>query len=423
MSRLLCMEDRATTEMEQGSEPADGDLLPGKGPAGTHPDRHHGMHLVGGETEPGGLAHNDEMEKDGGAMRAQSFSEQQKGNRTIALDGSEFMTETATRQSATGAETDDHELDSFLGKAFEEKPLWTDLYDNIRDVFFPKKLPPLELTSKPIPVADPMAVKTNPWSFGSATAIQVAVLGLLIWISLKTVVPKILPPHVDVTPVDVSDFKIDMPKKAQQAGGGGGGGSHDVVDPIKGKLPKQEVQPKAPPMVPVIEKPKIQVDSAIAVQKDIKLPDNPNLPNIGVKNSANVTFASNGQGTGAGMGTGSGGGLGSGSGNGYGPGSGGNYGGGVEHIGGGVKAPVAVYTIDPEFSEEARRAKYQGEVMLQIIVDAQGNVQSPRVVRPLGMGLDEKAMEAVMKYKFKPGTKDGKPVPVYMTIAINFRLY
>jgi protein TonB len=62
-------------------------------------------------------------------------------------------------------------------------------------------------------------------------------------------------------------------------------------------------------------------------------------------------------------------------------------------------------------------------VMVQIIVDAQGNVQSPRVVRPLGMGLDEKALEAVMKYKFKPGTKDGKPVAVYMTVAINFRLY
>jgi periplasmic protein TonB len=195
------------------------------------------------------------------------------------------------------------------------------------------------------------------------------------------------------------------------------------VDPIKGKLPKLEKQPIAPPMVPVVEKPKLAEDSAIAVQKDIKLPDNPNMINIGVKNSANVTLASNGQGSGAGMGTGSGGGLGSGKGNGYGPGEGGNYGGGVEHIGGGVKAPVPVYTIDPEFSEEARRAKYQGEVMVQIIVDAQGNVQSPRVVRPLGMGLDEKALEAVMKYKFKPGTKEGKPVPVYMTIAINFRLY
>jgi len=332
------------------------------------------------------------------------------------------MTETATQNPTSETETENHELDAFLGNAFKEKPLWTDLYENIRDVFFPKKLPPLELTSKPIPVVDPLAVKTNPWSFGSATAIQIGALALLILLG-RQVVKTITPPQVSSTPVDISDFKIDMPKRAQQAGGGGGGGSHDVVDPIKGHLPKIEEQPKAPPMVPVVEKPKLEVDSAIAVQKDIKLPDNPNMPNIGVKNSANVTMASNGQGGGAGMGTGHSGGLGSGDGNGYGPGSGGNYGGGVEHIGGGVKAPTAIYTIDPEFSEEARRAKYQGEVMVQIIVDAQGNVQSPRVVRPLGMGLDEKALEAVMKYKFKPGTKDGKPVAVYMTVAINFRLY
>ncbi len=402
--------------------------MPGKGRFPTH----QAIHLVGGETEPGGLAHNDEMEKTGGAMRAQSFSEkqrseqqgseQQRGTISIDLDGSEFMTETATQNPTSETEIESHELDSFLGNAFEEKPIWTDLYENIRDVFFPKKLPPLELTSKPIPVADPLAVKMNPWSYGSATAIQVAVLGLLIWISLKVVVPKIMAPQVSSTPVDISEFKIDMPKKAQQMGGGGGGGSHEIVDPIKGKLPKLEKQPIAPPMVPVVEKPKLPEESAIAVQP-IKLPDNPNMINIGVKNSANVTLASNGQGSGAGMGTGHGGGLGSGDGNGYGPGSGGNYGGGVEHIGGGVKAPVAIYTIDPEFSEEARRAKYQGEVMMQIIVDAQGNVQSPRVVRPLGMGLDEKALEAVMKYKFKPGTKEGKPVAVYMTIAINFRLY
>jgi protein TonB len=333
-----------------------------------------------------------------------------------------FMTDTAIKTPAAGAETDGHELDSLLGKAFEEKSLWTDLYENLRDTFFPKKLPPLELTSKPIPVADPMAVKANPWTFGSSAVIQAAVIALLIFFGARQVIKQI-PVVTNATPVDVSDFKIDMPKKAEQAGGGGGGGSQSLVDPIKGKLPKLEKQPITPPQVPVIEKPKLAVESAIAVQPDIKLPDNPNMVNIGVKNSTNVTLASNGQGSGAGMGTGHGGGLGSGNGNGYGPGEGGNYGGGVEHIGGGVKAPTAIYTIDPEFSEEARRAKYQGEVMLQIIVDAQGNVQSPRVVRPLGMGLDEKALEAVMKYKFKPGTKDGKPVPVYMTIAINFRLY
>jgi TonB family protein len=165
------------------------------------------------------------------------------------------------------------------------------------------------------------------------------------------------------------------------------------------------------------------MQSAIDVQKDITLPDNPTMPNIGVKNSANVTLASNGQGGGGGMGSGYGGGLGSGTGNGYGPGTGGNTGGGVYRVGSGVSAPVPIFTPEAEFSDEARRAKYQGVCLISLIVDAQGNPQNPRVVRPLGMGLDEKALEAVRKYKFKPAMKGNSPVPVMMSIEVNFRLY
>jgi TonB family protein len=93
-----------------------------------------------------------------------------------------------------------------------------------------------------------------------------------------------------------------------------------------------------------------------------------------------------------------------------------------QKIGVGVTPPVPVYLPSPVLSEEARQAKYQGEVMVQIIVDTDGIPQNPRVVRPLGMGLDEKAIEVVRHYRFKPAMKDGKPVPAYMTIAINFRL-
>jgi TonB family protein len=135
-----------------------------------------------------------------------------------------------------------------------------------------------------------------------------------------------------------------------------------------------------------------------------------------MSNSTNVKLGSMGNGTGTG--------LGSGNGSGVGPGSGGNYGGGLYRIGGAVSEPKVIYSVDPEFSDEARRAKYQGIVELYVIVDAQGNPQNPRVVRALGMGLDEKAIEAVMKFKFKPALKDGKtPVPVMVPIEINFRLY
>ena len=77
-----------------------------------------------------------------------------------------------------------HELDSFLGKAFEEKPIWKELYENIHDVFFPPKLPPLILTSTPIPVPDRMAVKANPWAVGTSSFINLAILALAIWLGL-----------------------------------------------------------------------------------------------------------------------------------------------------------------------------------------------------------------------------------------------
>jgi TonB family protein len=135
-------------------------------------------------------------------------------------------------------------------------------------------------------------------------------------------------------------------------------------------------------------------------------------------------MASAGTGNGAGMGSGSGGGLGSGYGNGYGPGYGGNTGGGLERVGGRVSGPVPIFQPEAEFSDEARRAKYQGICVVQLIVDAQGNPQNVHVIRTLGMGLDEKAMDAVRRYKFKPAMKDGKtPVPVMITVEVDFHLY
>jgi TonB family protein len=332
------------------------------------------------------------------------------------------LTQPETQSQLGVSDADEQQLHAFLGKAFEEKPIWVGLWESIRDVFFPQKLPPLELTSTPIPVPDRLAVKYNPWAVGSATAVNGLILALVLFLGARAVIKAIVPPK-QVTNIDVGNFDLSSPKHAQTAGGGGGGGDHSIIDPIKGKLPDRSKMPITPPEVPVLDNPKLAVPSAIAVQQDIKLPDNM-MPNIGVTNSANVTLAANGEGTGSGMGTGSGGGLGSGTGNGWGPGTGGNAGGGLFRIGGGVSAPVPIIQPEAEFSDEARRAKYQGVCLVSLIVDAQGNPQNPRVIRALGMGLDEKALEAVRKYKFKPAMKDGKmPVPVMITIEVNFRLY
>ena len=91
-------------------------------------------------------------------------------------------------------------------------------------------------------------------------------------------------------------------------------------------------------------------------------------------------------------------------------------------IGGGVSAPVPIYKPEPEYSEDARAAKFQGTVMLAVVIGVDGKASSIIVVRSLGMGLDEKAIDAVQKWRFKPGFKDGKPVPVKANLEVNFRL-
>src|SRR5579871_2869647 len=93
----------------------------------------------------------------------------QAGNTEPATTmANELLTQTEAETRSGADPREGHELDALLGKAFEEKPIWTGLYESIRDVFFPVKLPPLELTSTPIPVPDRMKVKANPVAVGSA---------------------------------------------------------------------------------------------------------------------------------------------------------------------------------------------------------------------------------------------------------------
>ena len=98
-------------------------------------------------------------------------------------------------------------------------------------------------------------------------------------------------------------------------------------------------------------------------------------------------------------------------------------GGGVYKVGGGVTAPRVIYAPDPEFSEEARKAKYQGTVVLWLVVGQDGRTHNIRVQQTLGMGLDEKATEAIRRWRFEPARKDGVPVAVQINVEVNFRLY
>ncbi|MCO5351155.1 MAG: M56 family metallopeptidase [Bryobacteraceae bacterium] len=96
--------------------------------------------------------------------------------------------------------------------------------------------------------------------------------------------------------------------------------------------------------------------------------------------------------------------------------------GGAFRIGGGVSAPQPIFKVEPEYSEEARAVGFQGTVLLSTVIDAEGTPTHIRVVRSLGMGLDEKAMEALAKWRFRPGMKDGRPVGVISNVEMNFRL-
>jgi periplasmic protein TonB len=205
------------------------------------------------------------------------------------------------------------------------------------------------------------------------------------------------------------------PYEAAKSAGGGGGGARSPIDASKGKLPPPAHKQFTPPRVD-------QVDAKLPMVPTI-VADAPNInaPNFGDPLS-NSAMPSNGIGFGGGIGTGSGGGVGPGHGAGVGPGSGGGFGGGAYTIGGGVSMPSILRKIEPEYSEEARKAKWQGTVTLQVIVDETGHARDIRVAKSLGLGLDEKAMQAVEKWLFKPGMKDGKAVPVWATIQVTFHL-
>ncbi|MEO6910179.1 MAG: energy transducer TonB [Edaphobacter sp.] len=300
----------------------------------------------------------------------------------------------------------------------ESKPVETDLiireegtlaslWGSVRDVFFPVKLPPLQLESKPIAVVDRMKVKRDPTSTAFAVILHGVVILLVIFLVAKKV--KFAAP---VKTVQLTDVTIPpmVPMKAKAMGGGGGQRGPTPV--TKGTPPKFAEQQIVPPKAPPLEPPKINIQPTIEVQKDVHMASS--LPQIGVANSPLVGMSmGNGRGTGLGSGTGSG----------LGPGSGGNTGGGPRRIGGGVSAPVLIFSVEPEFSEEARKAKVAGNVLVNLWVDTNGLPSHVHVIRGVGMGLDEKAVEAVKQYKFRPAMENGKPVLVELNVEVNFQIF
>lgn len=294
------------------------------------------------------------------------------------------------------------------GEELVEEGVLASLWSNIRDAFFPKKLPPLVLQSRPVQVVDRMAVKRDPKTTAVAVVLHAVAIALILFLVAKKV--QFASPVKETNFIALDAPPPKLPPKAKLAGGGGGQKGPAPVS--KGSPPKFSPQQILPPKAPPLLAPKLAVVPTVDVDPNLKMATN--MPNVGIPNAPSV---------GVSMGNGNGNGIGSGNGNGMGPGSGGGVGGGVRQVGGGVSAPTLVYKVEAEFSEEARKAKVSGNVVVGLIVDEKGNAIRVHVVRGLGMGLDEKAMEAVRQFKFKPAMENGKAVKVEVNVEVNFQIF
>jgi periplasmic protein TonB len=319
---------------------------------------------------------------------------------------------------------DNNEADQHLSRLLVndvEVPWWKSLVDNIKEVIEFNKLPPLVTTSTPVAVRDIWGDSGNSkYSVPMSVGLHIVVVLALIF-GGKAVLKKVDPTLHDKIFINTTDIEAYTPKPAPSKMGGGGGGGDRSPDPAsKGRAPRFAAEQFAPPTVVnrAID-PKLMVEATVIGPPEIKLASN--MSQIGDPMGV-LGPPSNGTGYGGGIGSGHGGGVGSGDGGGVGPGSGGGFGGGAFKVGGGVSPPSVIYKVEPEFTEAARKAKYQGTVLISVIVEADGHVKDPRVVKAVGLGLDEKALEAVRQWKFKPGMKDGRAVPVYAQIEVTFRL-
>jgi TonB family protein len=300
-------------------------------------------------------------------------------------------------------------------------------WGNLRELIFPRRLPPLKGSSQPVPVPEIWSKNTQ---FTRVQALSIAFHVVVLVLIIVPLLPELMSPPItqakgyNVTQLDIpSPYLAKLAPAAKKAGGGGGGGEHNPVPASRGKLPKFSWTQLTPPSVKPPENPRMAVTPTVLGPPNLLLPS-PNAANWGDP-LAKTFNDSSGPGGGGGIGSGYGGGVGNGNGGGVGPGEGGGAGGGIFNAGtGGYGNPVCLYCPTAQFSDEAVKAKYQGVVDLIAIITADGKASDIHVVKGLGMGLDEKAIEAVRTWRFKPALgPDGRPAPVRQLIEVTFHLY
>lgn len=207
-------------------------------------------------------------------------------------------------------------------------------------------------------------------------------------------------------------------------GGGGGGGNQAPEPPRRAEAPGQEAitvpvieEPEPTPVPEVNEEPVVEPLPLLEIPARAMAADITAAPSVGALDpNANPDSTSTGSGTGTGAGSGQGSGLG--------PGSGGGTGGGVYQVGNGVTSPVPVLSPKPAYTSDAMRAKIQGVVLLQCVVESDGTVTRCQVQRSLDrtFGLDQEAIRAAQRWRFRPGLRLGQPVAVQVGIEMSFTL-
>jgi TonB family protein len=302
-------------------------------------------------------------------------------------------------------------------------PWYRSLYQNLRELIHPPRLPPLEVTSQPVVVKDIWGLYgRQKKSFLLSTGFQAALVAVIALVGLShsrvpaRVLDVIQHVYFDPTPAD-------PPKIApSQQPGGGGGGDGSLLPASPGKLAKAAPrQFTAPQAVPANLNPILTVEPSIVTNAVYTY--DPSAKPFGDPWAADGPL-SNGRGHGNGIGDGCCGGQGNGDGNGAGPGQGGPGFTNPVYTAGksGLINPVALFKPEPDYSEDARKAKLQGTVLLEVVVDQNGRPQIRKVLQSLGLGLDEQAIKTVSTWRFKPGRMDGKAVPVVINVYVSFRL-
>lgn len=268
----------------------------------------------------------------------------------------------------------------------------------------------------------------NP-QFARAEALSISVHVLLLTLILSPWLPQMISPATQTQPTslaplaDISAYFRELKREATRSGGGGGGGEHNPLPASKGAVPLLDWNPLALPRVKTPQNPIYAVTPALLGPPEPKTLG-PAMDNWGNPISS-VLNQSSGPGGDDGIGNGQGHGVGPGSGDGLGRGRDWGIGDGLPGVGEFGYSPVLCeYCPAAQFSDEAVKAKYEGSVWLTLIVTADGQPLDIHVSKGLGMGLDEKAVEAVRKWRFKPSRgPDGKPAAVRAIVEVQFHLY